>query len=91
MADYIEREAAFNTILKIVPKVDDDGYCWVIRGDAAKAVDSIPSADVAPVRHGRLLNPNPYGECSSCGYLIDIRDSYNYCPNCGAKIDGGET
>ena len=49
------------------------------------------AADVAPVRHGRLLNPNPFGECSLCGYLIDIRDSYNYCPNCGEKMDGGET
>lgn len=47
----------------------------------------VPAADVVPVRHGRLLNPNPYGECSVCGCLIDIRDSYNYCPNCGAKMD----
>jgi hypothetical protein len=49
MAEYIEREAAFNAVLKLVPKVDDDGYCWVIRGDAAKAVDSVPAADVRPV------------------------------------------
>lgn len=49
MAEYIEREAAFNAILKLVPKVDDDGYCWVIRGDAARAIDSIPAVDVRPV------------------------------------------
>ena len=40
-----------------------------------------------PVRHGHLINPNPYGECSICGYLIDIRQEYNYCPICGAKMD----
>ena len=49
MAEYIEREAAFNAILKLVPKVDGDGYCWVIRGDAATAIDNIPAADVRPV------------------------------------------
>lgn len=47
--EYIEREAAFNAILKLVPKVDDDGYCWVIRGDAATAIDNIPAADVREV------------------------------------------
>lgn len=33
-----------------------------------------------------LINPNPYGECSNCGYLIDIRDKYHFCPNCGEQI-----
>lgn len=49
MSDYIFREAAFNAILKLAPKVDDDGYCWVIRGDAATAIDNIPAADVVEV------------------------------------------
>ena len=49
MAEYIEREAAFNAVLKLMPKVDDDGYCWVIRGDAATAINTIPAADVRPV------------------------------------------
>lgn len=49
MSDYISREEAFNAVLKLVPKVDDDGYCWVIRGDAATAIDSIPASDVRPV------------------------------------------
>jgi rubrerythrin len=52
-----------------------------------KIIEAIPAADVVEVRHGRLLNPNPYGECSLCGHLIDIRDGYNYCPNCGAIMD----
>lgn len=46
---YIDCEAAFNALLKLIPKVDDDGYCLVIRGDAATAIDSIPAADVRPV------------------------------------------
>ena len=39
-----------------------------------------------PVRHAKLLNAHPYGECSNCGYLIDIREEFNYCPNCGARM-----
>jgi Lar family restriction alleviation protein len=40
-----------------------------------------------PVRHAKLLNAHPYGECSNCGYLIDIREEFNYCPNCGCRVD----
>ena len=39
------------------------------------------------VRHAKLLNAHPYGECSNCGYLIDIREEFKYCPNCGARMD----
>lgn len=46
MTEHISKEVAFNAILKLTPKVDDDGYCWVIRGDAAMAIDSCPAADV---------------------------------------------
>lgn len=52
-----------------------------------KWISNIPAADVAPVVHGRLIKPNPFGNCSVCGFLIDIRDYFNYCPNCGAKMD----
>jgi len=48
-----------------------------------------PIIDAVPVKHAKLVNPNPIGECSLCGYLIDIRQEFNYCPNCGAKMDGG--
>ena len=56
----------------------------------------IPSADVAPVRHGRwiyhmddLYPEESTMECSVCGDFIFIRgESDNYCPNCGARMDG---
>lgn len=51
-----------------------------------------PSADVAPVRHGRwdvidAEEPRRYG-CSECKRLSWYME--NYCPNCGAKMDGDE-
>lgn len=48
------------------------------------------TVDADPVRHAKLLNAHPYGECSNCGYLIDIREEFNYCPNCGAYMKGTE-
>ena len=51
-----------------------------------------PAADVAPVRHGRWNNSlariTPY--CSACGHSHRcLIRTPNYCPNCGAKMDGG--
>lgn len=50
-------------------------------------VECAPTIDAEPVKHAKLVNPNPFGECSLCGYLIDIRQEYTYCPNCGSKMD----
>ena len=65
----------------------------------------IPSADVAPVVHGRWDDiPNTYmsvaskdgtyhGNATSCSVCHEVNpNAYktNYCPNCGAKMDGGD-
>ena len=100
--EYISREAAFNAVIKLVPKVDEDGYCWVIRGDAATAIDNIPAADVRPVvratwivKEMQALFPgmdeHPVFACSECGYQIydlldSVKDRHHYCPNCGADM-----
>ena len=79
----------------------DKGKPW--DGHTSKDVRrllSIPAADVAPVRHGqwieytKVIIPEPYNKweqawkCSECGF-DDGFVAYNYCPNCGAKMDGG--
>ena len=57
-------------------------------------VDAMPTLDVAPVVHGRwklLVSGN--GVCSVCHFTTvhvwDFDSSLSYCPNCGAKMDGG--
>lgn len=48
----------------------------------------IPSADVAPVVHGRwIYHDDGVITCSECGNA-ESSDSY-YCRYCGAKMDGG--
>ena len=91
MAEYIERE---NAIAWFMPyehageSIDADVVISDIKG--------MKAADVAPVRHGRNINaewPSLF-ECSVCGWSDDDTTTgdtavYNYCPNCGAKMDGG--
>ena len=43
--------------------------------------------DVQPVKHGRW-KWSEGGQCSECGFH-NSNFGYNYCPNCGAKMDGG--
>ena len=56
-------------------------------------IHSEKAADVAQVRHGRWLQKkhkifgNAYDYvCSECGCDYALAE-YNYCPNCGAKMD----
>ncbi len=92
MAEYIERKRAI---------VDACNSLELYSFEYAKledALNKIPAADVAPVRHGRWIDaypdiePNPmfmYGICSECGFEQGISKYLSYCPNCGAKMDGG--
>ena len=53
------------------------------------------AADVAPVRHGRWKCNKPCPVCGGDrfdGLDADIWADWEppYCPNCGAKMDGGE-
>ena len=67
--------------------------------DLAEDFHSIPAADVAPVVHGRWeYTPQTFNtlgqiRCPFCAWWSldqSIDGIYKYCPNCGAKMDGGD-
>ena len=60
-------------------------------------VEKVPPVDAVPVVHGRWIDEslghNWYGKCSACGEAYNVDSwygSFNYCPNCGARMDGKE-
>lgn len=92
--EYIERQRAI---------VDACNSLELYPSEYAKledALNRIPTADVAPVRHGEWLKAKDdycglnIIQCSICHeeWCFEIDDdvidlNYHYCPNCGAKID----
>lgn len=85
------REAYWNKVIQsaIVDAVTD----WAIR-----KIKGLPTIDAVPVKHGAwvdVMNEEwcTFDECkcSECGvveYFNKGWKKYNYCPNCGAKMDG---
>ena len=64
-----------------------------------EAIDDAPTVDAVEVVHGEWVSSGcGFDCCSVCrkvyadGYLtamgIKPRTQFNYCPNCGAKMDG---
>ena len=91
MSDYIKREDATEVYSKLYWMHDGLLNFQEELGKVYDEILSIPSADVAPVRHERWVvidaeEPRRYG-CSECKRLSWNMD--NYCPNCGARMDGG--
>ena len=48
-----------------------------------------PTVDAVPVVHGHWLVNMFFIECSECGESFPLVPQ-NYCPHCGAKMDGDE-
>ena len=88
MAEYIEREA-------VIRVVNEQSSFTMTRSGLIDSISKLPAADVAPVRHGQWEPGNPI--CPICGgnkfkdLDADIWCDWqpDFCPNCGAKMDGG--
>lgn len=75
------------------------GYCsnTLCDGDCEEtdALDALPTID--PVKHGKwkeVWNDSRccfVYECSICGRPRSGVSEWNYCPNCGAHMDKGES
>ena len=82
MAEYIDRKAALIKLMQ-------DGCS----AKNLQSISDIPAADVAPVVHGRWIKKEEYTfgimyDCSLCkNRILYNGHSWDYCPNCGAKMD----
>ena len=83
--DYISRAAALTALQ------DSDLFNTTER--QLRAIRELPAADVAEVVHGWWGTHSDRPDsliCSvcNCGFDMWKHDPHNYCPNCGAKMDG---
>lgn len=62
--------------------------CTVDCNDIAR----FPGVDAEPVQHGKWIKGMlpTYGgwKCSLCNRSMQLLTKPNYCPNCGARMDG---
>ena len=88
MDDYINRDYAVDAVLDVYYNTSDIDLSG---GKFEAAIRKIQAADVAPVRHGRWLcvdtDTEQFFLCNRCKKK-EYWES-EYCPNCGARMDGG--
>ena len=104
MTEYIEREAISEEIRKYYYK-NPPNFSYGEGFDrgldrAQRAILDAPAADVAPVRHGRwvdrIVDENeviqPWMKRYYCSECLEggSQSWFKFCPNCGAKMDGGD-
>jgi len=99
MAEYIEREKTVERLRSLGNREyrKEKGTIQ----DAIKMIsypEYTPAADVAPVVHGRWIHDGrriesgiDWCHCSECGKSDNFCARTNYCPHCGAKMDGGDS
>ena len=84
--EYIRKHDAADLVNKI------SNLDLKAKGGICVSLANLEKADVVPVRHGKWTHkPDVYGVvyCSECNYELHA-NSTSFCPNCGARMDGGK-
>lgn len=93
----IDADAAKNRIIKEISEnlSELDVRTFAISFGLASMFDcedNLPTIDAEPVRHGKWKKIQNFAQCSECMHEVNwgSKDFLSpYCPNCGAKMDGG--
>jgi hypothetical protein len=101
MAEYIEREALMRFPIRLNHYDKEHGNEHFVLGieSVLEYAESLPTADVAEVRHGEWKIKRDeydceYMVCSCCGECFYDGDNDTvdrtpkYCSECGARMDG---
>ena len=99
MPRYIDADALMKEFRDFVRDSNNSDFAPVPNwNDAVSLVGSAPTADVVERKVGKWVNRwsgdgSVWLEeiCSECGLTFeDEPHGYNYCPNCGAEMEGDE-
>jgi len=106
MTEYIEKDVVINDIGELFTICyetlpNEYGHHFIVEEELQthlNFVRNLPTADVKPVIRGKWINTYIQGihhyRCTNCGEYIEAiwtaNFDYNFCPNCGADMRGGE-
>lgn len=81
--------------MKLLIEIDDEIYKFLNKQSIEQfkidnVLKAIANGTVIPKGHWIMKNPSPYEpwRCSNCNSVGN--NLYNYCPNCGAKMEADE-
>lgn len=93
MDDLISRKALISRFERYQSDCEEENdiIAAQVFADCICELQDAPAVDAAPVARGEWIelheeNGHEVGTCSHCRH---VRIVDNYCPNCGAKMDGG--
>lgn len=80
----------------IIDPLKDIGIVWSVDGEYLRpmyAVDNLRRTKTSKWEPAPEFGPNnsPHVKCGNCGeFFYEYFKKFNFCPNCGAKMDGGQ-
>ena len=90
---YIKKESIIEFITKGLNNPDKSKAFGYDAIEILTEIEYTPAADVVEVRHGEWIYDHWCEfRCSICGHWskTEPRGKEKFCPNCGAKMDGGK-
>ena len=103
MSDLISRSALIEELENYCPDYQSSTVGCILKravNECIKIVNEHPTIEAVPVVHAKWIDEGDYlataygkldaRTCSACKCVITIDDYDNYCPACGARMDGVE-
>lgn len=99
MARYIDADRLMKKISRMIDFCKKDNKVTGLTAlfQVGDAIMDCPTADVQEAKHGKWIKNDCHDirdtwvSCNLCGHattvLFAFSKEYNYCPNCGAKMD----
>ena len=96
MAEYIDKDKFCHFLFKEIAHVeetqtDTEIPISLVLQSVVNEIKKFPSEDVQPVKHGKWMycSIEDVFHCTVCDAAA-VRNTFVYCPICGAKMDGKE-